>query len=83
MAEPTIFVSDNLEIIIHESLGEIEGKTSNFVVIDIYDQGNLVDTVSVSQVSELWPHGAFSIGRAGHRLFYLVNNAVSEAEEEE
>lgn len=63
---PTIANIGNLEIVIRESLGSMDKETATFAIIEIYDQGELMDSIAVAAKSEDYKQGVFLLEFAKH-----------------
>ena len=56
----------NLEIVVREALGAMDQKTATFVIIEVYDQGELMDSLAISERSETHKQGIFLLEFAKH-----------------
>jgi len=56
----------NLEIVVRECLGSLDQETATFVIIEVYDQGELMDSLAISERSETYKQGVFLLEFAKH-----------------
>ena len=63
---PTVVKTGNLEVVVREGLGSMDQETATFVIIEIYDKGELMDSVAVSARSEAYKQGVFLLEFAKH-----------------
>ena len=63
---PRTLTVGNLEVVVREGLGSMDQETATFVIIEIYDKGELMDSIAVSERSENYKQGVFLLEFARH-----------------
>lgn len=72
VGQTSIYTNKNLEVVLRATRGSMEGNPADFLVIDIYDTGELYDSLAISGVSEEQPQGIFIVQQARHRTGHIV-----------